>query len=205
MGVDWLLTWLSQTQALIESGVESLGNASEVPAAQRQVQWLTLLPSVPAFQDLLAPAAVDPLLLDSVTEEPPPDEAPANTPILYLETTPLPSPVNTPLEKPIEVEATIVSGDEQPVVAVPAAPLLPIVSAPAEPMAASNSTLPAPLGPVEFLRRADPSAQPQTPQLDKGELIWAAEFVVAENSPEPPALPPGDAIPVERQDRKSVV
>ncbi len=130
LGVDWLLTWLSQTQALIESGVESLENASEVPAAQCQVQWLTLLPPVPAFQDLLSPA---------------------------------------------------------------------------EPMAAANSTLPAPPGPVEFLRRAEPPPQPQTPQLDKGELIWAAEFVVAENSPEPPALPPGEAIPVERQSRGAML
>ena len=126
LGLDWLLTWLSQTQALIESEVESPENASEVPAEQRQVQWLMLLPPVPAFQDLLSPA---------------------------------------------------------------------------EPMAVANSTLPAPLGPVEFLRRADPPPQPQTPQLDKGELIWAAEFVVAENSPESPALPPGEAISVERQAR----
>ena len=160
--------WLGQTQALIEFGPNGQGKPSEAAAGPRPVQWLTLLPSVPAFQELLAPVELETALIEPVSEEPRPDEP---------------------------------KGDVQPGVTVPAAPSLLILSAPVEPESAANSSVPVPCAKIEIQRRADPVAQQQTPQPDKGELIWATEFVVAENTPEPQTPPAVEAIPVERKER----
>ena len=137
---NWLTAWLGQTQSSEEAGEPSPTGTSA--ASFRQVQWLTLLPSVPAFQDLLAPLAMDEIAQDETNMD---DE---------------------------ELGSGI------------AAPVIPQISAaPVPPATETPVNIVAPkAGRIETIQqRTEPLASPP----DKGELIWEAEFVVAEKAPEP--------------------
>ena len=129
---NWLLTWLAQTEI-----------AAKTATALQQVQWLTLLPSVPVFQDLLAPLAMDEITQDEIEiDEEDIGEVAGETPIALV---------------------PIIPASQGPAVAA---------------IAASTKALQS----EAIQQRGEPPAQPLAAQPDKGELIWAADFVVAEKA-----------------------
>jgi hypothetical protein len=154
--MNWLMEWLDKP---IETNE---------PSAPKQMQWLTLLPTVPSIQALPEPVAMDTVPLEPSVED---EEEPAED-----EATPVTVEVVQPLNAPL-----------------PAQPLL----ATAE--SASDTGTPATMEP----RRAPIVPQPaeKQPQVaaktDKGELIWAADFVVAEKAQEPADIEPLPQTPTE--------
>ena len=137
---NWLTAWLGQTQSSEEAGEPSATGTSA--ASVRQVQWLNLLPSVPAFQDLLAPLAMDEIAQDETNMD---DEELGSG----IAATVIPQISATPVAPETETPVNIVA-----------------------PKAGRIETI---------QQRTEPLASPP----DKGELIWEAEFVVAEKAPEP--------------------
>jgi hypothetical protein len=130
-GVNWLLTWLGQTQSSLEAEGEESPEAQEVASSAQQVQWLTLLPSV----------ATNASTLEQTDD------------------------VQPMIATPVEPAVPIGLGPAEPSVGPD------IVTLPGERSASLTQQLPGP---------ADAATRQQAMQSDKGELIWAAELVVAE-------------------------
>jgi hypothetical protein len=173
--MNWLMEWLDKP---IE--------ASE-PTAPKQMQWLTLLPTVPSIQALPEPVAMDTVPLEPSVE----DE-----------------------EEPAEDEATPVTVEVvQPLIApLPAQPVLTTV----EPASDTRTLTPMDPRKAPIVSQPVEKPPPTAAKSDKGELIWAADFVVAEKAQAPadieqprrtPSEPTepvsrGKAMPVESAPRR---
>jgi len=189
-GMNWLKTWLGQMQAPIVSNGDNPEQSMEVPAPPRQVQWLTLLPSVPALQGLVASVEIGSSPIGMAVAEAPPKEPESEDPARQ-EITPLvapppqPGPDFAPREKPPEEDPPVAADEVQNVVVIPLTYPPPVTMLTPAPVPFATGDISSPRVSPDIRLPADPPIQPLTTQPDKGELIWAAEFVVFDDAQEP--------------------
>jgi hypothetical protein len=191
--VNWLMTWLDQAEPALEESERKQAETAE-PARPKQIQWLTLLQAVPAMQVVPAPVTVDTAALESAVA----DEGAAENvnPSLIVEKLPTEEPKDGET-KPAIVDIVM------PSIAVPVSQpvIVPVdtgvdASAP-PPLESQNTPI---LSATVKVPQPTEMLPPTAPKADKGELIWAADFVVADKASEPvenDALPQASSEPVE--------
>ena len=75
--MNWLMAWLGQAEIPVEDADVAPEPAETPVVAQSKVQWLTLLPSVPAYESLLVSGEASAPAVEVVEEKAAPEAEPA--------------------------------------------------------------------------------------------------------------------------------
>lgn len=199
--LNWLMAWLGEQDLGAEASEPLPEEASAPSPVQSKVQWLSLLPTVSAFE---APVQAEGQQsgLETVPAEMP-------VPVAASEEDPLPVLVVESGEKEDQVEANeadpsgVVVAAPAPVLA-PVAPVatssvvvspIPVATDTPTPSSADSSKVAGAISPTadgasgppapDGLQAVNTVGQRLAPKPDdKGEVIWSAEFTVQEKQPE---------------------
>lgn len=156
-GVNWFRTWIGHTQS---------DPASRPSAPSQHGRWLSQLP----FQNQFGRDATELSIAEKSTAEEP---------------EPSPDPEPAQRSAPVEEETEPIAEDDEPVTAAPVAAPVSTTPTPSEQATVAEAAGElSPLTPRQQMESQQTSETPPAPPPDKGELIWAAEFVVGEVAPE---------------------
>lgn len=194
--LNWLVAWLGEQNIETEAPAAMPEEVSTPSPAPSKVQWLSLLPTVPAFEAPIPPETQDsglaavpddaPVQVDAVevpslpimvAERDETEEA-----VSVIEADPMPAPEPTPA--PVTLVPTPVVAPVPTLVAVDS----PTPTSPDAPKIVRNDSPRADAVPAQSTPEITTAVTGATPRPtlkpdDKGEVLWSAEFTVRETQP----------------------